>query len=362
MTISQALEIADEWVSDRVVPGLAVVVGQHGRLLGEYYGGRQAAGGGDPVDASTLYSIASITKVYTAAAFMRLVDRGVVGLDEPVRRAVPAFSGADKRGISFRELLCHTSGMPKDDPHDTALWHAEAGFGQIANSAAALPLAAPPNQRVIYSNAAYWVLGAAISAIAGLTFPEALAADILNPFGLHASFITPPLTEYDRIARRYGRAKIMNTAYGRNLGSPSAGLFATARDLARFASFFLSSSHLNDGLKALSSASINEMTLNQTDTLPGGIEGVRVWARCAWSLGWEVKGDKLNHWTGDLTSPATVSHIGQSGALLWVDPTTGIACAILANRDLATGWTETPARWARLNNAIVAALAGDDTV
>jgi CubicO group peptidase (beta-lactamase class C family) len=359
MTVSEALEIAAEWVSDRVVPGVAIAISHHGQMVGEYYGGRQAAGGGDDVDASTLYSIASITKVYTAAALMGLVDRGEIGLDEPVRRAVPAFSGAAKRDISFRELLCHTSGMPKDDPNEAALWKSEAGFDEIANSAASLPLAAPPGDRVIYSNAGYWVLGAAISAIAGTPFPEALTAEVLSPFALNSSFIIPPIAERDRIARRYGRAKIMNTAYGRNLGSPSAGLFATARDLVTFADVFLARNRSAPDTTALSGASVNEMTVNQTDALAGGIEGVRTWARCAWGLGWEIKDDKLNHWTGDLTSPSTVSHIGQSGALLWADPLTGIACAILANRDLATGWTETPARWARLNNAIVAALTGD---
>jgi beta-lactamase class C len=290
---------------------------------------------------------------------MRLVERGEIGLNEPVRLAVPAFTGADKREISFREVLCHTSGMPKDDPNEAALWASEAGFATIAGSAAALPLAAPPGQRVIYSNAAYWVLGAAISSVVGSTFPDSLAAEVLNPLGLEDSFITPPPTEYDRIARRYGRAKIMNASYGRDLGSPSAGLFATARDLVKFADMYLTRNRADSNTGALSGASVVEMTTNQTDALPGGIEGVRTWARCAWGLGWEIKGDKLNHWTGDLTSPGTMSHIGQSGALLWADPATGIACAILANRDMATGWTETPARWARLNNAIIAALTGE---
>lgn len=352
------LEIAAEWVEERVVPGIAVAVSQHGHIAAEYYGGKQAAGGGSAVEPSTLYSVASITKVYTATAFMHLVDQGAIGLDEPVRRVVPAFGGADKREVSFREMLCHISGMPKDDPNEAALWDSAAGFDEIAKSAASLPLAAPPRQQVIYSNAAYWVLGAAIATLTGLSFPDALTTEVLSRFGLNDTFIVPPRMEYDRIARRYGRAKIMNAPYGRDLGSPSAGVFATARDLVAVANVFLAGGRLDDSREVLSAASVTEMTTNQTDALPGGIDGVRTWAQCPWGLGWEVKGKKLNHWTGDFTSPATISHIGQSGALLWADPATGIACAILANRDLATGWTDAPARWARLNNAVVAALTG----
>jgi beta-lactamase class C len=356
--LTHALAIAAQWVDKRVVPGLAIAISRDGEFVAEFYGGKQAAGGGRVVDASTLYPVASVTKPFTATAFMRLVDRGVVGLDEPVRRAVPSFSGSDKRDVSFRELLCHVSGLPKDDPNEAPLWDEQAGFNAFAKSAASLPLAAPPGERVIYSNAGYWVLGAAISALTHNTFADALAAEVLSPFALDDTFISPPSDVYERIARRYGRSKMLNAPYGRRLGSPSAGLFASARDLTKFARVFLASGKLPGGTEVVSGAAVSEMISNQTDALPGGIEGIRIWPECAWGLGWEVKGTKLHHWTGDFTSPATFCHIGQSGALLWADPVTGIACAVLANRDLATDWTDTPARWARFNNAVVAGLTG----
>lgn len=345
--------IAESWVSDGVTPGVAVAVARDGVLIGKSYAGKLAAGAGSPVGPETLYSIASITKVFTATLAMRLVERGEIALDEPVRPFVPAFSGPGKRDITLRNLLSHTAGLPKDDPAEAALWASEATFSEIANSAAALPLALAPGTRVGYSNTGYWVAGAVLEAAGKRLFADLVRDEVILPAGLVNPFIDPPESEYGRIARRYGRAKIMNAPFGRRLGSPSAGLFASARDLVRFAALFLRDGSLG-GRRLLSGASIALMRDDQTAGLLGGIEGIQEWPLCPWGIGWEIKGDKRPHWTGDLTSPQTICHIGQGGTLLWADPASGIACAILANRDIATGWATDPARWARLSDAVVA--------
>ena len=361
MDLTTVLDLATGWVRDGVVPGVAVAVARHGELLAERYAGKQAAGSGRPVDAATLYPVASITKPFTATAALRLAERGGLSLDEPVRRLVPAFATQpEKREVTPRDLLCHTSGLPKDDPAAEGLWAREADFATLAASAAALPLAYSPGERVAYSNVGYWVLGAAIAAAGAAPFAEVLRTEILEPFGLAATFVDPPAAVYDRIARRYGKTKIVNAPYGRALASPSGGLFATARDLVRFAGVFTAGGLVPDGSRVLSAASVAAMTTDQTDGLPGGIEGVQTWPVCPWGLGWEIKGQKTQHWTGDFTSPGTVAHPGQSGCLLWADPSTGLAVAVLANRDLGTDWAAVPARWARFSNAIIAAATTED--
>lgn len=344
-----ALGVIDRWVADGVVPGAAVAVARHGVLIGDRYAGKSAAGAGLPVGPDTLYSVASITKIFTATLAMRLVDAGLCSLDEPVRRWVPDFAGSERREIGLRELLSHTSGMPKDDPAELELWAREASFAEIAASCSALPLVEQPGTRVTYSNAAYWVAGAALSTIVGAAFPDALREWVIEPAGLRNTFINPPAEVYPRIARRYGRTKIVNAPYGRRLGSPAGGLFASVRDLARFAGSF------NRATGLISPGALSVMTSDQTGGLAGGIDGLMTWPRCAWGIGWEVRCDKRPHWTGGLTSPRTVCHIGQGGGLVWFDPDSGLSVAILANRDLSTGWATDPARWARLNDAIVAA-------
>jgi CubicO group peptidase (beta-lactamase class C family) len=102
------------------------------------------------------------------------------------------------------------------------------------------------------------------------------------------------------------------------------------------------------------------MTRDQAGGVPGGVfsAGIR-WHTAFWGLGWEVKGTKPHHWTGRLTSPATFCHWGQSGTLMWADPTRDLAIAFLGNRTvLRAPWPLNPPRWADLSDAIVTATGG----
>lgn len=355
MSFHRAFAIADEWVRDGIVPGISIAVARHGELLATHIAGKKAAGGGGPVTEDTLYALASVTKPFTATLALRLVDQGVLSLDEPVRRFVSEL-GPDWRELNLRDLLRHTSGFPNEDPAGPDLWAREASAAELITSMTVLPIAEPPGQRVRYSNLGYWIAGFTAAGALGTDYATALREQVLAPLGLTDTFIAPGDAIQDRLARRYGAAKFMNGPYGRQLASPSGGLFATARDLVRFASVFLGYGSGSTEKPFLSRPAIALMTTNQTGDLPGGIEGLGVWPVGSWGLGWQVKGASIPHWTGDLTSPASFCHPGQAGTLLWADPESGVACAILANRDLFTGWTATPARWARLNNAIVAGI------
>jgi len=147
-----------------------------------------------------------------------------------------------------------------------------------------------------------------------------------------------------------------NGRYWRGLAIPWGGLFGTPRDLARFAGAFLPSGAAGPHL--LSRPALRLMTSDQAAGVPGGVESARVrWDVAHWGLGWEVKGGKRRHWTGELTSPETFCHFGAAGTLLWADPTRDLAFAVFANRDVARIWTFILPRWARLSNAVVAAAA-----
>ena len=134
---------------------------------------------------------------------------------------------------------------------------------------------------------------------------------------------------------------------------PWGGLFGSARDLARFAGAFLPG-----GPKLLSPAAISLMTSDQARGVSGGVQSMRVvWTPAHWGLGWEVKGDKRRHWTGELTSTRTFCHFGAAGTLLWADPEANTALAVFANRTTTHLWPFVPAaRWSRLSNAVIAAV------
>ncbi|HEX5498860.1 MAG TPA: serine hydrolase, partial [Thermomicrobiales bacterium] len=112
------------------------------------------------------------------------------------------------------------------------------------------------------------------------------------------------------------------------------------------------------GPRLLSAAGARAMTTDQTDGVPGGVESAKVWWPSGrWGLGWEVKGPKRRHWTGELTSPATFCHFGAAGTLLWADPERDVTLAVFANRMVARMWGFILPRWARLSNAVAAAAS-----
>ena len=392
--LARAVAMVDEWVASRLVPGVALAVAWRGEVVLEHVAGRVSAGNGEPVTPATRYPVASLTKPVTAAAVMALIERGDLYLDEPIRRWLPEFatptSGAARRQITAREVLCHVSGLPNGDPELPDLFAREAPFADIVESAAAVPLADPPGQRVRYSNVGYWVLGGLVAVASRAPFAEVATDLVVRPAGLTGATFTPAEADVPSVARRYGPDRIGNTAYGRHLGSPGGGLFATARDMARFAGAFALGAADRERAGGVSAASVRMMTTDQTAAaavplpaanpprlpveplrhgpLPGGIPGVREWAACPWAFGWEVRGDKDGHWTGDLTSPGTICHIGQSGCLAWADPVSGLSLAVLANRNLGSGWAtggrpehspgavDHPARWARLSDIVASSV------
>ena len=98
------------------------------------------------------------------------------------------------------------------------------------------------------------------------------------------------------------------------------------------------------------------MTTDQAGGVSGGLAMLKlVWHPAHWGLGWEVKGSKRRHWTGEYTSPQTWCHWGSAGTLVWADPSIDLSVAVFGNRTTYSQWPFQPvARWARLSNAIIA--------
>jgi beta-lactamase class C len=74
-----------------------------------------------------------------------------------------------------------------------------------------------------------------------------------------------------------------------------------------------------------------------------------------WGLGWEIKGNKRPHFSGELTSPETYGLVGASGTMVWADLRADLVCVLLTNRALVSGWTTERPRQALFSNAVMAA-------
>jgi CubicO group peptidase (beta-lactamase class C family) len=303
---------------------------------------------------------------------LSLVDDGNISLDEPVGRFVEAFRagppsgtvGADptlerlRPAVTARQLLSHTSGLPEDLGPRESRYEEMVGLETILEQLSRLPLVSAPGTELRYSNAGFAVLTQLAERVSDQSLWQLARERVFEPLGLENVFADPPSEVLPRLAaladtRHVGtELETYNGAYWRGLALPWGGLYGTPRDAVRFAAAFLPS-----GRPVLSRALTGLAIVDQTMGVPGGVESAQVrWDPGRWGLGWEVKGEKRRHWTGELTSPRTFCHFGHAGTLLWGDPERELALAVFGNRAVTHMWSFIMARWARLSNAIVAAV------
>jgi beta-lactamase class C len=358
----------DTWVQDGAVRGAAIEVEHRGTVVARHYTGE--ARDGVPVDENTLFALASVSKPFTAAAFMRVAEQGLISLDDHVTDVLhdfghfpdPFADGINPRleafrdDITFRQLLSHASGLPENVPRGSLDMAQLPSMQYQVDLMLQTPLSSAPGERVRYSNLGPAIAARAIEEVTGTPIHELIGHLVLDPMGLASGVVLAPGGDFDdRIAHVQDApyegtpAESYNTRYWRDAGITWGGYFGTATDVLRFATGFLPGRET-----VLSPDSVREMTSDQANGIPGGVESMgAIWDPAFWGIGWEVKGTKRKHWTGTKSSPDTFCHWGQAGTLTWVDPQRELGVSVFANRTVRSLWPFRPPRWAQLNDALV---------
>ncbi|HYE58352.1 MAG TPA: serine hydrolase domain-containing protein, partial [Rhodothermales bacterium] len=164
---------ADSLIQGRIrmgqAPGMAIAVGYNGEVIFTRGYGMADVEMATPVSPQTFFSIASVTKQFTAAALMQLVERGAVELDASIRRYLPDYL---TRGdsITVRHLLHHTSGLRDFLNRETANREArlDLTYSEVLALFANAPPAFPPGSRHAYSNSNYYLLGEIVGRVSGV--------------------------------------------------------------------------------------------------------------------------------------------------------------------------------------------------
>jgi len=181
------------------IPGGALGVAKDGRLVLARGYGLAEVESGEPVAPEALFRIASLSKPITAAAVLRMVERGRLGLEEPAWKWLtayhpPAGQTYDPRleTITIRQLLQHTAGFDRDksfDPMTGGRPLVEA-IGPTADQKAIIdfmfrrPLDFDPGQRYVYSNFGYCLLGRVLEELTGQPYDKAVEELVLRPAGI----------------------------------------------------------------------------------------------------------------------------------------------------------------------------------
>lgn len=202
-------------------------------------------------------------------------------------------------GSTLRHLLTHASGLPFEGRE---------------------PIAAAGTRR-IYSNSGYELIAAHLEARTDIALSDYATEAVLKPLGMGS-------TTFE--------------------GGPASGMRSCVDDLVRL------------GMELLSPHLIHESTWNSATRpvlpdLSGVVPGWGQQNPCPWGLGPEITGSKSPHWTGTTAAPETFGHFGAAGSFLWVDPGSGVGCAVVTDRPFGDWAVEV---WPGFNDAIRARLSG----
>jgi CubicO group peptidase (beta-lactamase class C family) len=161
--------------------GAVVVVSDGTVVLEKGYG--QAGGERGKVRPDSWFDVGSVSKQFTAAAVLRLVDKGTLRLDQPISELLDAVP-ADKSGITVRQLLSHTSGLPIEiKPDGDSALDRDKMVARVMKA----KLASKPGEKFAYNNVGYFVLAAIVERAAKKDFESVLAEEVFTPAEMSAT-------------------------------------------------------------------------------------------------------------------------------------------------------------------------------
>jgi CubicO group peptidase (beta-lactamase class C family) len=189
------------------IPGAAWGVIIDGRLAHVGVAGVRDLSNRAPVDTSTVFRIASMTKSFTAMAILRLRDEGKLSLDDPAERYVPELASlkyptTDSPKITIRHLLSHAEGFPEDNPWgDQQLARTDDEMSRMMR--AGIPFSNPPGVAYEYSNYGFAILGRIVAKVSGMPYADYVTANILRPLGMRSTTLSPQSVPANRLAHGY---------------------------------------------------------------------------------------------------------------------------------------------------------------
>jgi CubicO group peptidase (beta-lactamase class C family) len=248
------------------VPGLALAIVKDGEVvLAEGYGVRRL-GEATPVDAHTLFGIASNTKAFTATALGILVEEGKLAWDQPVIEILPAFRMSDPyvtAELTVRDLLVHRSGLGLG-AGDLLFWPGTTyGRDEIVHRLRYVPIENSFRATYNYDNVLYMVAGEVVEAASGMPWEEFVETRILEPLGMADSRPSLVAAAPDRNvaythARVEGTVRLVPPDTTRSIG-PAGGIMSSAADMARWLEVQLARGQLADGDSLFSQATSREL-------------------------------------------------------------------------------------------------------
>lgn len=309
----EADDVVRTWMAARQIPGAALIVVKEGKIVKAGNYGYANLPNKTPVTDSTVFEIASMTKQFTAAAVMLLVEEKKLRLDDSVSKYIPSVP-SPWQAITIRRLLDHTSGLYDDWDENNEYFQSKNSDQEFLDALKNSRLKFVPGDRYAYSCGPF-IAGIIIGQASGMSYSEFMQKRIFDPLGMSSTYVNGsgemPKQAATGYVMRDGKlqngVRLPKAAHSRG----DVGISTTARDLVKWLAAL-------DGTRLLKRSSLREMfrfaKLNDGSTIPSG-------------LGWwlnPIRGQPVRHHGGAFRT-------GFNSTINWY-PKSQLAVILLANR------------------------------
>ncbi len=325
--------IIEGLIADGVMPGAVALVARRGPIVKQdaygdayRYTDDKFTEAENPIEMSedTIFDLASISKIFTTTAAMKLYDEGYFELDDPVAKYIPEFAENGKENVTIRQLMTHTSGFTAWIPLHSQGSSREDRMEIVFK----YPLANKPGEVYTYSDLNMITLGAVVERLSGKRLDVFVKEHITEPLGMKDTMYNPPESLKHRIAATeyqpgINRGLVWGEVHDENAWSLDgvaghAGVFSTASDLAKFAHMYVNDGRYG-GQQILKEETVKMLIENQIPQFPGDDHG----------LGWELG----QGWFMDALSEGnTLGHTGYTGTSIVINRNNGTIAILLTNR------------------------------
>jgi CubicO group peptidase (beta-lactamase class C family) len=243
-----------QFMEERHVPGLVWGIVQDGRLVHLSTMGVQDLEQRRPVTGDSLFRIASMSKVFTALAILKLRDDARLSLDALAETYVPELRGwryptSDSPRIRVRDLLAHTGGLVTDNPWgDRQQDLPEEDFTRML--AEGVPMSRAPGTAFEYSNFGYALLGRIVSNVSGRPYADYIEQEIMRPLGMISTRFDIARSPIERRAIGYrweNETHVREPDLAHGTFGAMGGIETSANDYARWLAFLASAWPARDG-------------------------------------------------------------------------------------------------------------------
>lgn len=190
MKLETLTSLIQRYIQEGGFAGAAVIASHKNQIVLEHYAGQ--AGPTLPADASVLWPLASISKMYAVSAIMRLIEQGQLTLNTLAADLIPEFGGGEHNQVNLRHLLTHTSGLIYESPQMEDRLKAQTPLEQLLEEAYKAPLLFKPGTAVRYADYNTLIAGEMAVRATGVPLEQLVKQLILQPMDLNDTF-SPPL-------------------------------------------------------------------------------------------------------------------------------------------------------------------------